>query len=354
MHRVKKWCGSPCDRRKDRGKVAIAAVAALCIFATATARASVVDLELVEDLSSLSYAGSSVFIPAVYGVGASLPYTAGTNFAGNGASGLLAHFKGHMYMSHSGGTGPSIDPMSQAPGFGAHYQDATGSGAPPWAMGSYIPGVIGTTPTTGGPIPGYPVTPAFEPGNYGISVPAIGAHVRQYNLSIGPTPLLGADGPMPLVGTAGPTGFYAMATQIWGMLSGYQALVSGLGGSFDDLSTVFSGAPFPVPLSGDFDARVVTLVANAGSPVYTPGAGVASWDGATLTIPVSGSVRYTIDDGDTPLDFSDDIDDTRVLSGMLVYHPYVPEPSSMILAGCGVVGLLGAAWRSRKRRPLAA
>jgi hypothetical protein len=103
-------------------------------------------------------------------------------------------------------------------------------------------------------------------------------------------------------------------------------------------------------LSGTFDARNVTLAGNGGNPTYAPGNGVATWDGVTLTINVSGTVKYTIDDGNTPTVFTDDIDDTRVLAGTLVYHPFVPEPSSVLLLGCGAVGLLGYGWRARKRR----
>jgi hypothetical protein len=37
-----------------------------------------------------------------------------------------------------------------------------------------------------------------------------------------------------------------------------------------------------------------------------------------------------------------------------VAHPKVPEPTSLMLFGFGVVGLLSYAWRARKRRALVA
>jgi hypothetical protein len=162
----------------------------------------------------------------------------------------------------------------------------------------------------------------------------VGAFARVWDLSIGPTPAY-ANGAMPLVAT----NTYAVAPQIWGNLGGYQDLVSALGGAHTTLGTGFGGGPFPIPLSGTFDA-------SGSSPTYTPGNGIATWDGVTLTINVDGILKYNIQN-------SPKITDTRHLAGVLVYHPVVPEPSSLLMAGCGVVGLLSCAWRSRKHLPLA-
>jgi hypothetical protein len=39
---------------------------------------------------------------------------------------------------------------------------------------------------------------------------------------------------------------------------------------------------------------------------------------------------------------------TSYISGVIVANPKVPEPSSMVLLGFGVVGLLTYAWRKRR------
>src|SRR5690349_18785950 len=119
MHMIKKWCGSPCDRRKDRRKVAIAACAALLLFAT-TAQAGIVNLNLDSSVSSLSYAGSTVDLHN-FGGPVNTPYTAQTDLSGGGANGLLSYFSGNMYMDNGASAGsPYIQPLAT----GAGYQNA--------------------------------------------------------------------------------------------------------------------------------------------------------------------------------------------------------------------------------------
>jgi hypothetical protein len=328
MHMMKKWLGSPSDRRKDRRKVAIAAAAAFLLFVT-SAQAGVVDFVLDPQLSSLSRNGSTVDLHN-FGGPVNTPYTSQTDLSGGGATGLNSFFSGDLYVD--------IQPGSIKPLIG--YQSALGSATAPTGPlreGAFIPNMpISNAQPSGPPNPAFGGAPA-DYGDYGIRVAAIGAFARQWDINIGPTPLLGAAGPMPLVAP----NTYAVATQIWGYNQGYQALSSGLGGAVSHLSTVFSGAPFPIPLSGTFDASL------GGSPVYTPGSGVATWDGTTLTINVNGKVTYNIQGSNGS---ADQIADSQVLVGTLVYHPAVPEPSSLLMLGCGIVGLASYAWRNRKRQ----
>ena len=347
MHMMKKWCGSPRDRRFDRGKVAMAAVAALLLFAT-TAQAGVVDMLLDEDLSSLSLAGSTVDLSVALGAGPPgtvvAPYTASTNFAGNGASGLVAHYKGHMYVDLD--SLATITTLST----GAGYQLASGSAPVTWAQGAYIPSFNPNDPTespAGSPSGSYPNpdyggAPADE-GNYGVTVSAVGAFARIWDLTIGPSSNFAPNGAQPMA--AGPPGVYtfALAPLIWEFESGYQGLVSGLGNDLTDLgNAVAPTVGFPMPLGGTLDTTGL-------GPAFTPNASFGVWDEntLTLTLTIDGTVKYFIDEDAV-------IIGSQHLAGTLVYHPYVPEPSSMVLAGCGVVGLMSLALRTRKRRQLVA
>jgi hypothetical protein len=340
---VKKWCGSPCDRRIDRRKVFVTATAVLLL--ACTAQAGITDFLMDDVVSSLTVSGNVHGNGANPSIGGSVfPFAASPDQAGSGANSLVSYFGGHLYSNVN--TGVSLTPIVT----GAGYQRGLGSATAPTGPdrdGVFIPGDVNGTPTTGGPIPGYPVTPFADFGSLGISIPAIGAFARFWGNSIGPSAY--AAGAMPFVGGTS----YAVAPQIWAHLGGYEDFVSGLGGDHVVLGSDFGGGPFPLPLSGTFDATNTALIGNGGNPVYSPGAGVATWDGVTLTINVSGTLKYTIEDNNTPANGADDIDIVQTFNGQLVYHPYVPEPSSMVLAGCGVVGLLAAVWR-RKRQPIVA
>jgi hypothetical protein len=125
MHMIKKWCGSPCDRRKDRRRVAIAATAALLLFAT-TAQAGITEFVLDQSLSSLSYAGSHVDLSGAlgqpYGT-TDVPYTKSNDFSGAGANGLISRYAGSVYVDLQGG---SIQPLATGAGYSEH-----GSGRQP-------------------------------------------------------------------------------------------------------------------------------------------------------------------------------------------------------------------------------
>jgi len=110
-------------------------------------------------------------------------------------------------------------------------------------------------------------------------------------------------------------------------MNGWQD-VAGFVTAKQNLSTgAASSSPFPSPF-----------------PSNPPGNPLATFDGVTLTLPTNFTLTYD-DDGTIY---------TIQTFGTLVAHVVVPEPSSMIMLGCGVVGLLSCGWRARKRRNLVA
>jgi hypothetical protein len=324
----------PCDRRFDRKK--IMAVAAALLLLVTSAQAGVVDMQLDEVISSLSLAGSTVDLSfALKGAPPGtvvVPYTASTNFAGNGANGLVSHFKGHMYVDLDNlGTITTLET-------GKGYQIATGSAPVTWARGAYIPNMDPNgNPSGSYPNPNFGGAPV-DLGNFGVTVSAVGAFARIWDMNIGPSGNYAPNGAQPMV--QGPAGVYsfAVAPLIWEMEDGYQALVSGLGNDLTELFDVNGpGVGFPVPLGGTIDSTGL-------GPAFTPNATIGVWDSntQTLTINVNGTVKYFIDEDAV-------IIGSQKLSGTLVYRP-APEPSSLLMAGCGAVGLMGACWCSRSAR----
>jgi hypothetical protein len=324
---IKKWCGSPRDRRIDRGKVAVAALAALLLF-TAPAHAGLTDFNLVFDSSYLNLGGTTDLSDAFGQAPGTtvVPYLAqAIDFTGNGAVGTKAYYNGHMYADVAGVN----DPISLLD-TGAGYIAAQGSGGPGHLQGGWIPDDDGY---------GNPIGAPYGIGNYGISVPAVGAFARIWSLELSPSTFWGAALGNPTNTSAMAGGVFAVGGMMMGVANGYQDLVSGLGDDHTDLSTAVLGQYFPVPLGGDLDL-------STGSPIYVPNATIGTWDGTTLTINVNGSITYLIADGDGgPED--PDIPTTQTWDGVLVFTK-APEPSSMVLLGFGVVGLLSYAWRKRR------
>ena len=65
-----------------------------------------------------------------------------------------------------------------------------------------------------------------------------------------------------------------------------------------------------------------------------------TWDGAVITIPLNNRITFIDDDGI--------LHDIRTFGQI---YSFVPEPSSLVLMGCGVIGVVGYVIR-RKRRGL--
>jgi hypothetical protein len=154
--------------------------------------------------------------------------------------------------------------------------------------------------------------------NFGLVTPSIGLTAVIYQL----VNTLNPGAPMPLVGNN-----FDLAGQTATAVAGRQAFVSFLGND--------TGSLVGVP----------TFFGTLGPGVPTPGIDVGTWDGTTLTIPIHS--QFTIQVTDDPFP----IFQTATVVGQIVATPrIVPEPSTMVLFGFGVVGLLTAAWRKRVRK----
>ena len=162
--------------------------------------------------------------------------------------------------------------------------------------------------------PGNDPVGGSSPANYGITIPQLGAFA-QYNtlrLDFGAPTYALPSTPVALGGG----GTFDLAGQAMSFTTGRYAIVSGIGNGEDDV------VGFPTVFG-------------------TSAADVGSWDGTTLIIPVHSTVTYTLQD--TPA-----IYDTITFTGQIV--AVIPEPSTMIMAGLGVVGLVTVGYRSRKRK----
>lgn len=69
---------------------------------------------------------------------------------------------------------------------------------------------------------------------------------------------------------------------------------------------------------------------------------IGTWDGVTLTLPVHSVYSFLVTNEHTGVTRS------AYITGQLVLVP-VPEPSSVVLAALGLIGLAVWGWRSRKR-----
>lgn len=285
---------SPRDRRIGRGKVAIAALAALLCSAT-TARANLVDFVIVQAASSLKQV-NKIYGPAV-GSQTSVAQAPGSD---------TTNVYGHIYVDLNPGTIKLTNSSSIS-------YVTTGNYAPfdPVINDPVGPPPVGTTP-----------------GNYGLAMPGILLSAVQHGIKANFSTILGPISNLPLVGNNFPLGGTALE-----FTAGRQAFVTALGNDTGDMVGI------PTFASGTF---------NDNTSTYTPGAGMGTWDGTTLTIPINSKFTFRVTS-----DFGG-IDEDVIFTGQIVAVPYIPEPSTVTLLGFGVVGLLSYAWRARKRKNLVA
>ncbi len=349
---MKKCGGTPCDRRFDRRKVAIAAAAALLVLAGFATSARADTAWAIDPARSFLYHEEFVVFPAGLGgpqyavpqVGTGNPVT----MAGPGAG-------------EAGGAGNSdfttISGVILTTGSGSSIQLMNGGLQTYANTGAYLPGGL----PNGQPDPNVPA-----PGNYGLLVAGVGATARDYGLSMDVMPqALGpsvgltnfGNSPMPLIPTGpGTYQFPVGATSssaLGQVLMGLGAAGLGNGGAEDLTSALgnnhesFWGTPLPLSLntpliSGSFSSVPAPVQATYGA--WTQGGvGTLDTNTMTLTIPVDSLLQTSI--GGFPLYVQ--------FYGTLVATP-VPEPSTVTLFGFGVAGLLSYAWRARRRRSVVA
>lgn len=314
----------PCDRHSGRAKTALAAIAAMLLVAS-SARAGMVEMNIDTGLSSLGFT-QRIWDPSLGPSYMSIPFEFGdyqyTPGPWSNPSNVTSAW-GKVYANWNPGASLQFSTLSRVnyniSGLGIPSRDNVGQ--------------INTNPTQPAPAqfaleitnPTLDAIVENPPGSvYGwANIHNLWHTFGTINVGTGVSTVDG--GPvLPNIGgnnyIAAPSGANAQALLAMDGFEDLLGIVTDILGLADGAA---GGTPFPSPFAGN----------------------VATFDGTTLTLPLTFSFTYG-DPGDTIYEIN--------TFGQLVAHVVVPEPSSMIMLGCGVAGLLSYSWRARKRRNLVA
>ena len=333
MRIVKKGGATPCDRRLDRRKVAIAAVAAVCLFATSV-QASTFQID-----TSLSFLQNKLTFNDASD-------TAGFDLVFSGLNKALSPFNSGP-LAALASTWPAITNRTPASGTidatitpGTSIVFGAGSSINYGLTGTYL-GVAPFAPAPiGTPAPGqigWGGILSVSPGSYAAAA-VINGLATTFNAGAQADFSGGISYPFP-VDYSFTNGMVAT-----GGLATINIFLSGGSISTIDLVNDVNGGPLQIPL---FDLDV-PIPLDAETTLYGPAAPTAqpvTWDGTTLTIPLSSYLKIDTIDENTNAETYYIIES----SGQLVAH-LVPEPSTMMLAGFGIAGLLSYGLRKRRSR----
>jgi hypothetical protein len=298
--------------------VAIAAVAALFLFAAAPAMADI-DFEIRQDLSFTKFTETIDLTEIGAGVHVTVP----------------------QYP----------DPDGAGPITGSDVTSVYGN-----ILGSWNPGLLTFELLSGGL---QTLATNNTPGNGGVP----GAYSPFDPVTKAPSGIPGGTNPISNYGVkvGSPLSLFQVLHQFrgdWSTLAPGPRPWAPVGGTFPYVP----GADFQVASSGRI--AFVSVLGNdtsnnAGDPYVVFGSGgVASptWDPTdptagplgTLTLPVESSFVVELDLGDIVPGATGYI--TFATFGSIIATPKIPEPSSIVLLGIGVVGLMTYGWRLRRRK----